>query len=609
MISPFAAGSFATQVNADRLVAMKSQFADLNRQLTTGKAAQTYGGLGLERRTDLSAHAQTATLDGYDAAIDAAQLRLKLQNQSIQTISTSVNGAKNTLLTQYETAGTLGRTTTQTTMAGAFDAALDALNQNVASRYLFGGTATDVAPVASSATILDGDPSTGAAGLKTVIAERKAADRGASPEVGRLTLGGTGSSVTLSESANPGVRDNFGFTILGADATGGAITKTSSAAVPGDVTLGFSVAGVPTQPKDGDVVRLSVVQADGSQRLVDVTARASSSGPPGPNEFAIGADPATTAANLKAVAGGPIASAQSASPPGVTLTYADPGTPGSAGFTVASQPADGATVSVTLGLRDGTQVTLTLTARASATGLDPKSAFAIGATTDETAANLKAALGNALNGAADTDLAASSAVLAANDFFAGSRNPAFAPRRTAGPTSDPAAATGFAAAPAAGKTVIWYRGDDAPGADPRASAPVQVDRSQIVGTGTQANEPAFRLALASFGVLAADAGGTAATDDARYGALTSRVVHGLTTQPADQSIDVVGTQLAGATVALSDAKSRHGATRAVLQDTISGIEDASSDQVAAQILALQTALQASYQTTSMLSKLSLTNYL
>lgn len=606
MISPFAAGSFATQVNADRLVAMKNQFTDLNRQLTTGKVAQTYGGLGLGRRTDLSAHAQIAALDGYDSAISAAQLRLKLQNQGVETISSSVTTAKNSLLTQYRTAGAVGRTDTQTTMAGAFDAALDALNQNVAGRYLFGGTTTDVAPVAPSATILDGDAATGAAGLKAVIAERKAADRGAAPEIGRLALGGTGSTVSLGESADPGVRDNFGFTILGATPKTGAITATPSIAVPGDATPVFA-----RQPRDGDVVRLSVVQADGSQTLVDLTARAPGSGAPGPGEFAIGADAAASAANLKAVAGGRIASAQSASPPGVRLTYAASGTPGAVGFTVAAQPADGAAVTVTLGLRDGTSTTLTLTARAGggAKALDPAREFAIGATTDETAANLKAALGTALNGSADTDLAAASAVIASNDFFAGSRNPAFAPRRVAGPTSDPATATGFASAPDPAKTVIWYRGDDTPGADPRASAPVQVDRSLIVGTGTQANEPAFRAALASFGVLAADAGESAATDDARYGALTSRVATALTAQPRGGSVDEVGTQLAQATVSLSDAQSRHKATRSVLQDTVSGIEDASTDAVAAQLLAVQTALQASYQTTSMLSKLSLTSYL
>jgi flagellar hook-associated protein 3 FlgL len=47
----------------------------------------------------------------------------------------------------------------------------------------------------------------------------------------------------------------------------------------------------------------------------------------------------------------------------------------------------------------------------------------------------------------------------------------------------------------------------------------------------------------------------------------------------------------------------------MLQNIVSGAESVSPDQVASEILALQTSLQASYQTTSMLSQLTLTKYL
>ena len=47
----------------------------------------------------------------------------------------------------------------------------------------------------------------------------------------------------------------------------------------------------------------------------------------------------------------------------------------------------------------------------------------------------------------------------------------------------------------------------------------------------------------------------------------------------------------------------------MLQNLIDQAETVSTDQVASQILALQTSLQASYQTTSMLSQLTLTKYL
>jgi hypothetical protein len=47
----------------------------------------------------------------------------------------------------------------------------------------------------------------------------------------------------------------------------------------------------------------------------------------------------------------------------------------------------------------------------------------------------------------------------------------------------------------------------------------------------------------------------------------------------------------------------------MLQGIVDQAESVSSDQVASQILALQTSLQASYQTTSMLAQLTLVKYL
>jgi hypothetical protein len=47
----------------------------------------------------------------------------------------------------------------------------------------------------------------------------------------------------------------------------------------------------------------------------------------------------------------------------------------------------------------------------------------------------------------------------------------------------------------------------------------------------------------------------------------------------------------------------------MLQSIVDDAESVSRDQVASQILALQTSLQASYQTTAMLSQLTLTRYI
>jgi flagellar hook-associated protein 3 FlgL len=60
---------------------------------------------------------------------------------------------------------------------------------------------------------------------------------------------------------------------------------------------------------------------------------------------------------------------------------------------------------------------------------------------------------------------------------------------------------------------------------------------------------------------------------------------------------------------MKDASTRQTQSAATLQGIIDQAESVSPDQVATQILALQTALQASFQTTSMLSQLTLTKFL
>jgi len=60
---------------------------------------------------------------------------------------------------------------------------------------------------------------------------------------------------------------------------------------------------------------------------------------------------------------------------------------------------------------------------------------------------------------------------------------------------------------------------------------------------------------------------------------------------------------------MKDASQRQVQKQTTLATMLDGIEQASPDQVASQVLALQTQLQASLQTTSMLYKLSIVNYL
>ena len=66
---------------------------------------------------------------------------------------------------------------------------------------------------------------------------------------------------------------------------------------------------------------------------------------------------------------------------------------------------------------------------------------------------------------------------------------------------------------------------------------------------------------------------------------------------------------AGAQFALNAAKERHTQTNSTLQNLLQSVEGAAPEDVATQILALQTSLQATLQTTALLLQTSLLKYL
>ena len=159
-------------------------------------------------------------------------------------------------------------------------------------------------------------------------------------------------------------------------------------------------------------------------------------------------------------------------------------------------------------------------------------------------------------------------------------------------------------------TVKWYTGNPGPIATARASATARVDASVKVEYGIQANESAIRNQLQTLAVFSAVTTSTTNPNGAaQVSALSSRVTQALTAQPGQQTIQDIQTDLATAQATMSDATARQKQAKAMLQNVVDQTETISPDQVASQLLALQTSLQASYQTTSMLSQLSLVKYL
>jgi hypothetical protein len=157
-------------------------------------------------------------------------------------------------------------------------------------------------------------------------------------------------------------------------------------------------------------------------------------------------------------------------------------------------------------------------------------------------------------------------------------------------------------------TVAWYTGNSSP--SPRASSTARIDSSITVQYGAQANEQAIRSQLEGVAVYAAvTESPTGANSGAQVAALSERTATNLTPQPGQQTISDIQTDFASAQTMMQAASARQTQTQTTLQNIVDQTETVSTEQVASQILALQATLSASYQTTSILSKLTLTDFL
>lgn len=582
-ITDFAAGNYLADRNTADLLALAAQMRTLSKQLSTRRIGETYGELGVGRSASLAARSLLAGLAGYDMAIDGSRPRVELISLSLSQVAKSAAALRAGLTNPA--ADNLGN---QGLAKAGLERTLAALNQSFNGQYLFGGRESRVSPVMTANALLDDDTTDAAkplAGLRTVVAEQIRADRGSG--TGHLSVSAPSPTrILVEESSDAGVRANFGFTLAGKPSSTGPFAITYSPGAPEGAVPRFAQAPLAT-----DRFRVVVNQAVGGQKTYDFSGA----------DLADLSSPAAASSSLLAlVGGGKIASVQSGTPPGLTASFANVGARAAFDIDVTAQPLEGDQLSIRLNLRDGTTTTINLQAQSVA---DPQSttSFAIGATVSETARNVSATLQRAFRRAADTDLSASATLRATQDFFAGSTAPGLAPRRIDFTGPSPAY---FQSAPAS--TVIWYKGETSTG-DPRSSYLVQAGAARTVAVGTRADEAPLRDTLSVFAALAVtDPGATPPEAAERWKALITR---SHTQLPSAMTFDVLSNEFALASGALADAKTQNTSARAILQAHLDQLENTPTEEVMVKLLDVQARLQASYQVTATLSKLSLVNYL
>jgi len=269
---------------------MNNQLNTLSEELSSGQAAQTYSGLGSQAGVALGLNAQLSAIAGYSNTATTVGTTLTIA----QSVLTQLQSASSDVASSVAQQGAFtlnndGQTSTQSTAAAQLDQILSLLNTQVGDNYIFSGGATTQPSVASTSDILNGTGTQ--AGLTQVIANRLQADEGADvPPLGRLVIPpASGSTVSVSEDAvSP-----FGFKLASVNSSLTGATVTGPSGTPPSISVDLA-----SNPNAGDTISFGLTLPDGSSQTVSLEATTSS--PPGTNQFTIGATAAATASNLQA---------------------------------------------------------------------------------------------------------------------------------------------------------------------------------------------------------------------------------------------------------------------------------------------------------------------
>lgn len=643
-------GNIQTHRFLQTMTSLRSQAERIQEQLGTGLKSDTWGGLGSARTTALSMRQRLSQVEAYNVTITTVQLRISLLDTTLTRLDKLPREIKGSLDPNAFEPRSDGYTDIQRAGVLALDEVITLLNSEIDGRYLYGGTRTDREPVANMREILDGAGSK--AGLRQLIAERRSADLGLSD--GWVDVGTAGATVTMGW--NPAAGEDLGFRVTGVTGSASTTVVTTDDGLPTE-TAAVTFDAVPAA---GETVTVDLVDKNGVATSITLTA---GTPPLAAGAFAIGADEAETAANFAAALQVAIAANAEADTTGavggqvmgrlatdrtgsvVSVGKADPantvfgftvdgatttapivvtatgdGTAQeSAAFDFTGPLAGGETVQLTLKNPEGADSVVQLKA---VTGPEVgEGEFLIDADPDVTAANFETALRAAISDKARTELWASSAAKASDDFFDTAGG--FAKRIDLSTGGGVAAfATGYFAdgTDTSATTVQWYRGQNDPidpndlSTQPRQGITARIDRGLDVAYGVRANEDGLRSVIQNLALLAADTfppdSATSEDKTARkqYSAFAERVRLGLT-YSASEGPEDIHSQIAIAGRTVESMRVRNITTKSTIEGVLTDTEGVDKDRLAAELLSLTNTLEASYAVTTRLSQLTLVNYM
>jgi flagellar hook-associated protein 3 FlgL len=652
---------------------LNNQLTNLSTELATGQKSTTYSGMGSGEDFAIAARSQLSNISAFGTTITNVNTSIQAANTALQSLSDISTSVTNDASSTPQDLNSTGQTIGQQNAATEFSSMVGILNTQAGDRFLFSGSAIDTPAVADANSIMNGTgtqaglkqliaeraqadgttglgrlvisaPSTTAAGTPPTSTTSFSVSEDAAGSPFGLKLSSVSSSLTgatvsgpsgspasvsfsMSSNPNPGDQVTVNFTLP--DGTTASVQLTASSTTPAPANT-FAIAttssGAPDPATTAANLNAALNTAIGT---VANTSLVAASAVAAGNDFF---DPSSIATGSAAMNQGLPAAPPAAAVPSAPITSAtalsSPAPPNAVADAISPGFADGDSINV-----NGTAITFSTSSPTSLTGPN----YNINPTTG-TVGNVLSAIdsitgtstpssidGGAItlhtDDAANFSITASSsdpnaqAALGALGFGTGnSATTTNASGTTISAVQPPLRVSGSPLSSAtslvngSSNTVAWYTGNSS--SDPRASSTARIDSGISVDYGAQANEQAIRQQLEGVAVYAAVSFSPTATNSpAAAAALSTRVAANLTSQPGQQTIADIQTDFAAAQTQMQSASARQTQTQTILQNLVDSTETVSTDQVASEILQLQTTLSASYQTTSILAGLSLSKFL
>ncbi len=593
---------------------MQARMENLQVQLSTGKKNQTLSQLGNDRSFDITIRNRQSRIEAFQSNISIINLRLDFLSNTIERLDELEAESRGAVASGGIGSNGSNMITTQTLANSRFDEVITLLNSEVNGRYLFGGSFSDKPPVASFDAIMNGKD--GRDGFKTIVGERKLADAGIDgkgrlvhstvPAITSSNFGGNVDGSELLSDAEIGFANGETFSLSGGGFAPVNISFTNSGGATSGASLDVNAANVNdfvaeinaqagatiAQIENGEII----IRADNLTDSITVGGTATT----GMNN----ASPSLDTIQIYEDGSHPFGyklSTLSSTSSALNLTSPS-GTPASLKVQFSAPMNVGEKISIGVTLPDGDNYTIEFTAVNGAPA--NRGEFSIDSDMTIMAANFSQAINDELLALKNTVLEASSTYAAADNFFNGHGENVM---RVDGPPFE--SATNLVAANA-NDTIFWYSGEDS--ANARQTVRGRVDESTLVNYGVQANESGLLELVRALGALSVEdypSGDNSANE--RFEFMTSKQLVRLSEEnnSTPGSIELISLELGIAKATTGSAKERHTNYQVQLANMLAEIEEAPIEEVAMEILAIQTRLQASYQTMSAVSQLTLVNYI